>query len=336
MSAPTNFEYCDSVNQNLICSICYLPFFIPVLTPCGHTFCKECIELHISNNPELGCPIDRARLSFDSLSPVARIIENLVDELQVFCTNKSLGCEWTGQRQLLNSHLNQQCDFQTALCPKCLLNIPVHMQIAHVQQCQTSSSLNRSDENMGCNWGHLGCVWKGPEADLTDHLRTCTFESIKSYIQMQDRRYQTVLQQNEQLKDQVERLQTQVRTYFCNIPEHESIAHPNSFDHTLARLGEDSDVLRADFENLNASVAALEVKQDMNLMQESSRLRDEIHSIKALCHAMQLQLIYLLEKRKESTPTLTTGSMFASLNGYSSELSRDKSSNLGYDRNTKL
>ena len=36
----------NTVEDDLQCSICHLPLKEPVLTRCGHRFCKECVEEH--------------------------------------------------------------------------------------------------------------------------------------------------------------------------------------------------------------------------------------------------------------------------------------------------
>lgn len=37
-------EFVNAVDEDLICPICKLPLRSPVLTSCGHRFCKGCID----------------------------------------------------------------------------------------------------------------------------------------------------------------------------------------------------------------------------------------------------------------------------------------------------
>ena len=39
-------DFVNAVEEDLQCSICHLPLKEPVLTRCGHRFCKECLEEH--------------------------------------------------------------------------------------------------------------------------------------------------------------------------------------------------------------------------------------------------------------------------------------------------
>ena len=39
-------DFVDAVEDDFQCSICHLPLKEPVLTICGHRFCKGCLEEH--------------------------------------------------------------------------------------------------------------------------------------------------------------------------------------------------------------------------------------------------------------------------------------------------
>ena len=44
------------IGDHLTCSICLDLFEDPVTTPCGHTFCKGCLDRNMTLN-DLGCPL---------------------------------------------------------------------------------------------------------------------------------------------------------------------------------------------------------------------------------------------------------------------------------------
>ncbi|XP_060096255.1 LON peptidase N-terminal domain and RING finger protein 1-like isoform X1 [Heteronotia binoei] len=46
--------------SDLECSLCIRMFFEPVTTPCGHTFCKECVERSLDHRPN--CPLCKQSL----------------------------------------------------------------------------------------------------------------------------------------------------------------------------------------------------------------------------------------------------------------------------------
>ena len=41
-------DFVSPIDEDLQCSICYLPLREPVLTRCGHRFCGECLDRHIA------------------------------------------------------------------------------------------------------------------------------------------------------------------------------------------------------------------------------------------------------------------------------------------------
>ena len=38
----------SSIDDDLLCLICQLPLREPVLTRCGHRFCRQCLEKHLA------------------------------------------------------------------------------------------------------------------------------------------------------------------------------------------------------------------------------------------------------------------------------------------------
>ncbi|XP_071359256.1 E3 ubiquitin-protein ligase TRIM21-like [Trachinotus anak] len=48
---------CRLSEDQFLCSICLEVFTDPVSTPCGHSFCKNCINLHWNNNDRCQCPM---------------------------------------------------------------------------------------------------------------------------------------------------------------------------------------------------------------------------------------------------------------------------------------
>uniref|UniRef100_A0A3B3UXS5 RING-type domain-containing protein n=1 Tax=Poecilia latipinna TaxID=48699 RepID=A0A3B3UXS5_9TELE len=53
-----------TLEKNLTCSICMDIFTDPVTTPCGHSFCRKCLELSISPYQVNDmCPLCKKHLS---------------------------------------------------------------------------------------------------------------------------------------------------------------------------------------------------------------------------------------------------------------------------------
>ena len=45
-------DFVNPIDEDLQCSICYVAIREPVLTRCGHRFCKECLEGHMARYVE--------------------------------------------------------------------------------------------------------------------------------------------------------------------------------------------------------------------------------------------------------------------------------------------
>lgn len=74
---------------------------------CQHIFCHLCVVRAIELSPT--CPIDRSPMQLEDLIEAPRIIQQLVEELQVFCPNRDRGCEVQCERGLLEGHLRDEC-----------------------------------------------------------------------------------------------------------------------------------------------------------------------------------------------------------------------------------
>ncbi|CAF0880506.1 unnamed protein product [Rotaria sordida] len=141
-------EYMDeqSIDRNLICSICHKPLKDPVCTPCDHTYGRACITqwLHQSNN--CSCPVCvKKPLSINELTQASRPLRNILDQLRVQC----ILCAQTDlQRGNFVDHINK-------VCPK------------SVVQCKAAD---------------IKCPWEGPRNELQNHITTCIFEPLRPVL----------------------------------------------------------------------------------------------------------------------------------------------------------
>jgi len=60
----------DKIDEALICTICGEPFNNPVLIPCGHSFCENCL----ANWTGESCPEDRIIFSKESITKNLQVI----------------------------------------------------------------------------------------------------------------------------------------------------------------------------------------------------------------------------------------------------------------------
>ncbi|KAN0090785.1 hypothetical protein V8E55_004351 [Tylopilus felleus] len=127
-----------------------------------HTFCHDCVVEAVRHSPH--CPIDRSPLAMDDLAPANPIVKHLVDELIVECPLRSAGCPHTCQRQLLESHVKDACQYATVPCSEegCHQMILRKDCGKHADVC-----VHRATE---CD----GCGISVKYSDLTDHYSECS------------------------------------------------------------------------------------------------------------------------------------------------------------------
>jgi hypothetical protein len=122
-------EYVSPPDSNLVCLICHAPFDKPVQLPCEHYFCHDCLE-HAwapQANGRKTCPTCRLKIETSrDLRPVPKIIENMLDELVVRCSNSKAGCDWVDHRVNVHDHVMLYCEYTPVECPvsDCRLHIP--------------------------------------------------------------------------------------------------------------------------------------------------------------------------------------------------------------------
>lgn len=94
--------------QELICPICLSPpVKVPVLTPCQHLFCHDCITQSLDFRS--CCPLDRLVLSSSDLKEVDRssIIWKTWSKIQVECLGRTQGCGWIGSTLEYQTHAEE-------------------------------------------------------------------------------------------------------------------------------------------------------------------------------------------------------------------------------------
>ncbi|KDQ57784.1 hypothetical protein JAAARDRAFT_156781 [Jaapia argillacea MUCL 33604] len=227
----SSYSYVGNPDQNLLCCICRMPFKDPTRTrTCCHTFCYQCIShaMEIS----LLCPVDRSPLASEDLVPADPIVRNLVEELEVECSHKDAGCSYTCQRQLLASHLKDQCEYVEVPCGKegCGHSVPRKDLKKHKNGeglCESCSGVKfeETDSHQStysqttpptdlspCPHSSYGCQYTGSSTTLeTSHLPTCPYESIKHFFPVHESRLKALTNENAILKIKTEALEGVVR-----------------------------------------------------------------------------------------------------------------------------
>lgn len=151
------------------CPICLMALRNAIQTPCGHRFCKNCIEKSIRDTGQR-CPVDNERLSEDQLFP-DNFAKREILSLTVRCPN--FGCAEKMELRHLENHL-AQCQFATVPCPQCQQSV----RMSHLEEHKTAECRQRP---VSCP----DCVASFVYEERELHEQQCPFANVKcQYCEM--------------------------------------------------------------------------------------------------------------------------------------------------------
>ncbi|KAL4613438.1 TNF receptor-associated factor 6-like isoform X1 [Arapaima gigas] len=111
------------------CPICLLGLRAAVQTPCGHRFCRGCIEKSIRDSGPR-CPVDNEELQEDQLFP-DNFAKREILSLTVICPHA--GCNQRMELRKLDHH-RVLCQFAMAPCPLCQDSVTKNQLEEHAAQ----------------------------------------------------------------------------------------------------------------------------------------------------------------------------------------------------------
>ncbi|KAJ8343191.1 hypothetical protein SKAU_G00305200 [Synaphobranchus kaupii] len=119
-------EFDPPLESKYECPICLMALRAAVQTPCGHRFCRGCIEKSIRDAGQK-CPVDNEVLTEDQLFP-DNFAKREILSLTVRCPNP--GCVHKMELRNLEAHVGQ-CQFATLPCPMCQVSVWKNMLDEH-------------------------------------------------------------------------------------------------------------------------------------------------------------------------------------------------------------
>eukprot|EP00669_Euglena_mutabilis_P001698 TRINITY_DN1227_c0_g1_i1.p1 TRINITY_DN1227_c0_g1~~TRINITY_DN1227_c0_g1_i1.p1 ORF type:complete len:487 (+),score=167.60 TRINITY_DN1227_c0_g1_i1:46-1461(+) len=179
--------FVGDIDEEYICSIGQGVLVDPVMAPCQHEFCEQCILECLKHKKE--CPLCRRQLQPDDLQKAYKTTR-MVSKLEIWCDNRPQGCPWIGKWMDLNEH-QEACEFEPVKCPfeGCTepamfrKNLPGHIQICAFKtfECQY------------CRQPVAGCALKDHETDCPrrpvrcpQHCQaTVTLDALPAHIRGQ-------------------------------------------------------------------------------------------------------------------------------------------------------
>ena len=188
-------EFKEPVNQLFYCSKCCLVAREITLTACcGEGYCHTCIgDLEQNSKPCPACGQDKVV----TIKPVKYTKQ--IKVLQVYCSMKERGCNWTGPLAELDLHVDpnqDHCKYVDTKCPlDCQKTIPKNQLDLHLTNdcpkrdstCKHCGFKATYEEVMNvhlpeCRYVPVQCPnlcgVTGERENMVDHVKTCRLEEI--------------------------------------------------------------------------------------------------------------------------------------------------------------
>jgi hypothetical protein len=168
----TNYESIPPIEKELECAICTDICVDPVMTSCGHLFCKQCLQ-NINNNI---CPTCREALSPEKIrdlnSVQDRPICNMIARVIVRCKF----CKGTTARglkgELFNKHWYSECSYPCS--HKCGETLTRSKEADHLLICPFVE--------VPCCGNEYGCTEICARKDIKTHEDHCTRAKLTPYL----------------------------------------------------------------------------------------------------------------------------------------------------------
>ena len=214
------FEFVGPVPEELLCKSCKLvPKKLFTTDCCTERFCQACIEQPL--NDKKPCP-SCGEADFSTF--FIKGAQKKILALQVHCAMKQKGCEWVGQLEQLNAHLDTDCQYVDVECPsKCdkkvqKRNLATHLEMdCHKREFMCPYCTYKATFEIVSNVHWPECLLfplKCPNRCgvtcerefIDDHMQICSLEEVECEVSFAGCKEKFLRQdQDEHMKRNVER-----------------------------------------------------------------------------------------------------------------------------------
>ncbi|XP_036828200.1 E3 ubiquitin-protein ligase TRAF7 isoform X2 [Oncorhynchus mykiss] len=289
--------FAEQPSVKLCCQLCCSVFKDPVITTCGHTFCRRCA---LTSDK---CPVDTAKLTV-VVNNIA--VAEQIGELFIHCkygcrllnttptspngagggaspngagggtaasrgegTPKMggpgnfevdpMGCPFTIKLTTRKEH-EVSCDYRPVRCPNnpsCPPLLTMNLE-GHLKEC----------EHIKCPHSKYGCAFIGNQDTYSTHLDLCKFEGLKEFLQQTDDRFhemQVTLSQKDQdiafLRSMLGKLSEKLDQLEKNLELKFDV-----LDENQSKLSEDLMEFRRDASMLNDELSHINARLNMGIL----------------------------------------------------------------------
>ncbi|KAK3093779.1 hypothetical protein FSP39_020125 [Pinctada imbricata] len=213
--------FISPVDPNLICGICSAVLEDAVLTPCGHSFCHQCLNTWLAKPGISSCPECRSLLASGEAKPVL-CLRNLIKGFDVECSNNERGCKVIVKLERLNSHL-ETCSHAPVTCAGCNQTVNRADLAEHQMDCEgIAAAVDEDDETFARK--RLGSIRKdytitsAEVSDLLGRISSLEFQlkNMKRDLQIAESKNRVLEREYRKTKDELQ--QREMRFWTCSTP----------------------------------------------------------------------------------------------------------------------
>lgn len=165
-----NLDYEKTIKEMITCPIHQDIMIDPVVLPCGHTLCNDCLSNGPLRSVSRCCPLCKKRIKRSMEFPTNFVIKSYVDQFVVRCP--FIPCEHISNIWDISAHA-EYCMYQSVPCPNkingCFVNSKKMDIEQHLQQC----------EYYVCKNASIGCGLRSFLSTVTKHNEYCVYHLFK-------------------------------------------------------------------------------------------------------------------------------------------------------------
>ena len=110
--STNDFVRPDEIDHSLKCPIAFGVINDPIRDQCGHIFCRVCFNTFWNTNKK--CPVNSNQIG-QAVTPDKETAA-LINDLEVFCQKKDMGCDWKGRLKDKAAHTKNDCSYIKIKC----------------------------------------------------------------------------------------------------------------------------------------------------------------------------------------------------------------------------
>ncbi|KAG8749780.1 hypothetical protein FRC14_001100, partial [Serendipita sp. 396] len=166
---------------------------------CTQTFQRHTVAAHIRHTcdyTEVPCPSDRCK---------SKVLRKDLATHQLSCDRRTIQCSACLQAIPMSDAQvhTDQCPKGTTTCPDCETELLREEMDTHEDTCPLFTIL--------CSHSSVGCEWVGIREDLSFHLSSCSYESLKGFFTIHAKENSNLRAENAVLHEEICTLRAQMR-----------------------------------------------------------------------------------------------------------------------------